>query len=100
MYLCIHIHNTHTHCALCIGDTCSFTVLVDQCTGLLDSAPTAKTLLTCLLKMDPAYRMSASQILETPWITVRQPFLSGRAHPTFPQRVTPAALNGVLCPTG
>ncbi|XP_075878088.1 serine/threonine-protein kinase 33 isoform X2 [Nelusetta ayraudi] len=29
----------------------------------------AKTLLTCLLKMDPAYRMSASQILETPWIT-------------------------------
>lgn len=28
--------------------------------------------------------MSASQILETPWITVRQPFLSGRVSPTFP----------------
>ncbi|GAA6233658.1 serine/threonine-protein kinase 33 [Lates japonicus] len=29
----------------------------------------AKNLLTCLLKVDPAYRMSASQILENPWIT-------------------------------
>ncbi|KAI3377933.1 hypothetical protein L3Q82_009062 [Scortum barcoo] len=29
----------------------------------------AKNLLTCLLKVDPAYRMSANQILENPWIT-------------------------------
>ncbi|KAK2920159.1 serine/threonine-protein kinase 33 [Channa argus] len=29
----------------------------------------AKNLLTCLLKVDPAYRMSANQILESPWIT-------------------------------
>lgn len=75
---------TYTLCATCIGDTGSFAVVVDQCIALLDSAPTAKDLLTCLLKMDPAYRMSASQILETPWITVRQRFLSGRVHPTAP----------------
>ncbi|XP_044059222.1 serine/threonine-protein kinase 33 isoform X2 [Siniperca chuatsi] len=30
---------------------------------------TAKNLLTCLLKVDPAYRMSANQLLENPWIT-------------------------------
>lgn len=48
--------------------------------------PTAKNLLSCLLKMDPAYRMSASQILETPWITVRHRFVSGCcAHPTLPK---------------
>ncbi|XP_020488134.2 serine/threonine-protein kinase 33 [Labrus bergylta] len=29
----------------------------------------AKNLLTCLLKVDPAYRMSANQLLENPWIT-------------------------------
>ncbi|XP_072237411.1 serine/threonine-protein kinase 33 [Leuresthes tenuis] len=29
----------------------------------------AKYLLTCLLKADPAYRMSAHQLLENPWIT-------------------------------
>uniref|UniRef100_A0A8C9YX10 Serine/threonine kinase 33 n=1 Tax=Sander lucioperca TaxID=283035 RepID=A0A8C9YX10_SANLU len=29
----------------------------------------AKNLLTCLLKADPAYRMSANQLLENPWIT-------------------------------
>ncbi|CAJ1049678.1 serine/threonine-protein kinase 33 isoform X1 [Xyrichtys novacula] len=29
----------------------------------------AKNLLTCLLKVNPAYRMSASQLLENPWIT-------------------------------
>nr|XP_020465797.1 serine/threonine-protein kinase 33 isoform X1 [Monopterus albus] len=29
----------------------------------------AKNLLTCLLKKDPAYRMSANQLLENPWIT-------------------------------
>ncbi|XP_042343614.1 serine/threonine-protein kinase 33 [Plectropomus leopardus] len=29
----------------------------------------AKNILTCLLKADPAYRMSANQLLETPWIT-------------------------------
>ncbi|XP_026175420.1 serine/threonine-protein kinase 33 isoform X2 [Mastacembelus armatus] len=29
----------------------------------------AKSLLTCLLKEDPAYRMSANQLLENPWIT-------------------------------
>uniref|UniRef100_A0A3Q3XAD1 non-specific serine/threonine protein kinase n=1 Tax=Mola mola TaxID=94237 RepID=A0A3Q3XAD1_MOLML len=29
----------------------------------------AKNVLTCLLKMDPAYRMSANQLLENPWIT-------------------------------
>lgn len=57
---------------------------------LLDSAPAAKSLLTCLLKMDPAYRMSASQILETPWITVRQPTYSLLAA-CAPTR---AALNG------
>ncbi|XP_051236138.1 serine/threonine-protein kinase 33 isoform X1 [Dicentrarchus labrax] len=28
----------------------------------------AKILLTCLLKVDPAYRMSANQLLENPWI--------------------------------
>ncbi|XP_029983257.1 serine/threonine-protein kinase 33 isoform X2 [Sphaeramia orbicularis] len=30
---------------------------------------TAKKVLTCLLKVDPAYRMSANQLLENPWIT-------------------------------
>uniref|UniRef100_A0A665W685 Serine/threonine kinase 33 n=1 Tax=Echeneis naucrates TaxID=173247 RepID=A0A665W685_ECHNA len=30
---------------------------------------TAKHVLTCLLKADPAYRMSANQLLESPWIT-------------------------------
>lgn len=49
--------------------------------NLLD--PTAKNLLTCLLKMDPAYRLSASQILETPWITVSHRFVSGRVHLTL-----------------
>ncbi|XP_029318421.1 serine/threonine-protein kinase 33 [Cottoperca gobio] len=29
----------------------------------------AKNILTCLLKVDPAYRMSANQLLEIPWIT-------------------------------
>ncbi|XP_049419297.1 serine/threonine-protein kinase 33 isoform X2 [Epinephelus fuscoguttatus] len=29
----------------------------------------AKNILTCLLKQDPAYRMSANELLETPWIT-------------------------------
>ncbi|KAG7483047.1 serine serine/threonine-protein kinase 33 isoform X1 [Solea senegalensis] len=29
----------------------------------------AKNLLTCLLKVDPAYRMSPNQLLENPWIT-------------------------------
>ncbi|XP_029001310.1 serine/threonine-protein kinase 33 isoform X2 [Betta splendens] len=29
----------------------------------------AKTILTCLLKVDPAHRMSPSQLLENPWIT-------------------------------
>ncbi|XP_077941416.1 serine/threonine-protein kinase 33 isoform X1 [Gasterosteus aculeatus] len=29
----------------------------------------AKNVLTCLLKADPAYRMSANQLLENPWIT-------------------------------
>ncbi|XP_023261309.1 serine/threonine-protein kinase 33 [Seriola lalandi dorsalis] len=29
----------------------------------------AKNILTCLLKTDPAYRMSANQLLENPWIT-------------------------------
>ncbi|XP_070688144.1 serine/threonine-protein kinase 33 [Pempheris klunzingeri] len=29
----------------------------------------AKNLLTCLLKVDPAYRISAHQLLENPWIT-------------------------------
>ncbi|XP_045889416.1 serine/threonine-protein kinase 33 isoform X2 [Micropterus dolomieu] len=29
----------------------------------------AKNLLTCLLKVDPAYRMSANQLRENPWIT-------------------------------
>ncbi|XP_028294511.1 serine/threonine-protein kinase 33 isoform X2 [Gouania willdenowi] len=29
----------------------------------------AKNVLTCLLKVDPAYRMSATQLLENPWIT-------------------------------
>ncbi|XP_041648399.1 serine/threonine-protein kinase 33 isoform X2 [Cheilinus undulatus] len=29
----------------------------------------AKNLLPCLLKKDPAYRMSANQLLENPWIT-------------------------------
>ncbi|XP_053722009.1 serine/threonine-protein kinase 33 [Synchiropus splendidus] len=29
----------------------------------------AKELLSCLLKVDPGYRMSASQLLENPWIT-------------------------------
>ncbi|XP_076584898.1 serine/threonine-protein kinase 33 isoform X1 [Chaetodon auriga] len=29
----------------------------------------AKNVLTCLLKVDPAYRMSANQLLENPWIT-------------------------------
>ncbi|XP_068452163.1 serine/threonine-protein kinase 33 isoform X2 [Clinocottus analis] len=29
----------------------------------------AKNILTCLLKADPAYRMSANQLLEIPWIT-------------------------------
>ncbi|XP_019131941.1 serine/threonine-protein kinase 33 isoform X2 [Larimichthys crocea] len=29
----------------------------------------AKNLLTCLLKVDPAYRISANQLLENPWIT-------------------------------
>ncbi|KAF3832680.1 hypothetical protein F7725_026345 [Dissostichus mawsoni] len=32
----------------------------------------AKNLLTCLLNADPAYRMSANQLLENPWITVRR----------------------------
>uniref|UniRef100_A0A8C2XMM5 Serine/threonine kinase 33 n=1 Tax=Cyclopterus lumpus TaxID=8103 RepID=A0A8C2XMM5_CYCLU len=31
---------------------------------------TAKDILACLLKADPAYRMSANQLLENPWITV------------------------------
>lgn len=34
------------------------------------SAFTAKTVLTCLLNVDPSYRMSPSQLLENPWITV------------------------------
>ncbi|XP_030270339.1 serine/threonine-protein kinase 33 isoform X2 [Sparus aurata] len=29
----------------------------------------AKNVLTCLLKVDPAYRMSPNQLLENPWIT-------------------------------
>uniref|UniRef100_A0A8D3BK58 non-specific serine/threonine protein kinase n=2 Tax=Scophthalmus maximus TaxID=52904 RepID=A0A8D3BK58_SCOMX len=29
----------------------------------------AKNILTCLLRVDPAYRMSANQLLENPWIT-------------------------------
>lgn len=53
--------------------TCSFTVQIvtNKLTDWLASVSTAKNLLTCLLKVDPAYRMSANQLLENPWITVR-----------------------------
>lgn len=53
----------------------SITRAVLLLTAWFDSASTAKNLLTCLLKMDPAYRMSASQLLENPWITVRRRFV-------------------------
>lgn len=53
--------------------TCSFTVQIatNNLTEWIECASTAKNLLTCLLKVDPAYRMSANQLLENPWITVR-----------------------------
>lgn len=34
------------------------------------SASTAKEVLTCLLNVDPSLRMSPTQLLEHPWITV------------------------------
>lgn len=53
---------------------CSLTLQIaaDELTNWLESVSTAKNVLTCLLKADPAYRMSANQLLENPWITVRQ----------------------------
>lgn len=46
-------------------------VVTNKLTDWFESVPTAKNILTCLLRVDPAYRMSANQLLENPWITVR-----------------------------
>lgn len=75
----IHLNETklYTFCdnAFSTSSTGCSTRAVLLLTVWLDSASTAKNLLTCLLKMDPAYRMSASQLLENPWITVRRRFV-------------------------
>uniref|UniRef100_A0A3Q1HS85 Protein kinase domain-containing protein n=1 Tax=Anabas testudineus TaxID=64144 RepID=A0A3Q1HS85_ANATE len=44
-------------------------IFTNKVTNCFESVSTAKNVLTCLLRVEPAYRMSANQLLENPWIT-------------------------------
>lgn len=72
-------------------------IVTNKVTHCFELVSAAKNLLTCLLKVDPAYRVSPKQLLETPWITVRKWFY--RLHSLTKAESREKSLCG-LCSTG
>lgn len=100
------------HCLWCGVDMSLLTSRTGRCTHAvlllrllltisprLDSSSTAKNILTCLLKVNPADRISANQLLENPWTTVRHWFLPA-AGINLIKRVTEGAFMVCFVPQG